>query len=359
MRMLVRSTLRRGRGFSALLAMVVAAAAATAMLNLFVDVQAKLHDEFRNYGANVLVVSKDGQPLTQDSLRHISEVAGDQTLAVPFSFVVAHTASGQAVVVAGTDFSAARKLNGWWSVTKWPQNPQDGLFGDRAAETVGTAEQPIALNFHDKAILVKPTGILQTGASEDSRIYISLADFEQWTGLGPSTMQMAVPGSPQEIGAVVQKLTQALPDADVRPVRQVMEGEAHVLGKTRSTMFYSAILIIATAAICLFATLVGWVYDRRRDFAVMKALGASAMLINGLFTAEAVIVGLAGSLCGFALGVGAAEWIGQANFHTAITPRLSVLPPVIAGSVILSLLAVVIPVLLLRQVQPATILRGE
>ncbi|MGC2645124.1 MAG: hypothetical protein WA261_02520, partial [Candidatus Sulfotelmatobacter sp.] len=51
MRMLVRAAvLRRGRALSALFAMVVAAAVATAMLNLYVDVQAKLRREFRNYG---------------------------------------------------------------------------------------------------------------------------------------------------------------------------------------------------------------------------------------------------------------------------------------------------------------------
>ncbi|HXZ40742.1 MAG TPA: hypothetical protein VEG68_08370, partial [Terriglobales bacterium] len=61
LRMLMRAAiLRRERAASALLAMVVAAAATTAMLNLYVDVQAKLRKEFRNYGANVVVVAKDG-----------------------------------------------------------------------------------------------------------------------------------------------------------------------------------------------------------------------------------------------------------------------------------------------------------
>jgi len=49
LRMLVRAAiLRRGRALSALFAMVVAAAVATAMLNLYIDVQAKLRREFRN-----------------------------------------------------------------------------------------------------------------------------------------------------------------------------------------------------------------------------------------------------------------------------------------------------------------------
>src|SRR3569832_1873808 len=60
-RMLVRAAvLRRGRAASALLAMLVASAVATAMLNLFTDVQAKLRKEFRNYGANIVVIGHDG-----------------------------------------------------------------------------------------------------------------------------------------------------------------------------------------------------------------------------------------------------------------------------------------------------------
>jgi len=34
------------------------------------------------------------------------------------------------------------------------------------------------------------------------------------------------------------------------------------------------------------ATLIGWVVDRRRDFAIMKALGASERLLTGFFAAE-------------------------------------------------------------------------
>src|SRR5579862_7741488 len=70
LRMLLRAAvLRRGRAASALLAMIVAAAAATAMLNLYVDVQAKLRKEFRNYGANVVVVGRDGTELPADALQ--------------------------------------------------------------------------------------------------------------------------------------------------------------------------------------------------------------------------------------------------------------------------------------------------
>jgi putative ABC transport system permease protein len=76
-RMLLRAAvLRRRRAASALLAMIVAAAVATAMMNLYVDVQAKLRTEFRNYGANVVIVAKDGQSLPADALAKVESVLG-------------------------------------------------------------------------------------------------------------------------------------------------------------------------------------------------------------------------------------------------------------------------------------------
>ena len=95
-RMLLRAAvLRRRRAASALLAMIVAAAVATAMMNLYVDVQAKLRTEFRNYGANVVIVAKDGQSLPADALAKVeSSCLGAKTLAVPFSYAVARTKDG-------------------------------------------------------------------------------------------------------------------------------------------------------------------------------------------------------------------------------------------------------------------------
>jgi putative ABC transport system permease protein len=186
-----------------------------------------------------------------------------------------------------------------------------------------------------------------------------LEDFESWTGVQPSTIEVASSGPSEEVDALVQQLSQVLPAAEVRPIRQITEGEARVLGKTRATLAAAAVLIIVTAALCVLSTLIGWVFDRRRDFAIMKALGASESLIGGFFAAEAAALGAVGGMVGFVIGVGVAAWIGRANFHAPVVPRFSVLPIVFAGSIALALISAVLPIFLLRRVQPAMILRGE
>jgi len=359
-RMLLRAAvLRRRRAASALLAMVVAAAVATTMMNLYVDVQAKLRTEFRNYGANVVIVGKDGQSLPADALAKVESVLGAKTLAVPFSYAVARTKDGQSVVVVGTDFARARQLNHWWKVSHWPDAPNEALIGMRAASVVSPNRQPFELTFQGKAIQLAPAGMLQTGAGEDSRIYLDQSEFQNWTGVAPSTIEVAANGTAVEIEASIRQLTQLLPTADIRPVRQIMEGEANVLNKTRATIYASATLVVLTSALCVLATLIGWVFDRRRDFAIMKALGASERLINGFFAAEAAALGVVGAILGFFIGIGVAAWIGRVNFHAPVVPRFSVFPYVLAGSVAVALISAILPIELLRRVQPAIILRGE
>jgi putative ABC transport system permease protein len=360
LRMLVRAAvLRRGRALSALFAMVVAAGVSTAMLNLYVDVQAKLQREFRNYGANIILVGKDGASLPANTLTQVESVLGGRGVVAPFGLVVARTSDGRPVVVAGTDFERVRQLDRWWSVSAWPSAPQQALVGVRALSVVSPKNQPFDLAFQGHTIRLTSAGTVRTGAAEDSRVYVSLEDFVSWTGVQPSTIEVAASGSPEEISGIMRQLEQAIPAAEVRPVRQIMEGEARVLGKTRATLLAAAALIILTAALCVLSTLMGWVFDRRRDFAIMKALGASDRLLNGFFAAEAAALGASGAVIGFVVGVGIAAWIGRVNFHASVAPRFSVLPFVLAGSIVVTLLSAVLPIWLLRRVQPAGMLRGE
>jgi putative ABC transport system permease protein len=360
LRMLLRAAvLRRRRAASALLAMVVAAAVATAMMNLYVDVQAKLRKEFRSYGANVVVVGKDGTSLPPDAISKAEMILGGRGTAVPFAYLVARTSNAQSVVVVGTDFERIQKLNRWWSVSAWPSSPGEALVGMRALSVVSPDGKPFDLSFQGHTIHLKASGTLQTGAAEDSRVYLPMAEFIGWSGVQPTTLEIAANGSAEEVNSVVRRLADALAIAEVRPVRQIVEGEARVLGKTRATLYAAAILIVLTAALCVLATLTGWVFDRRKDFAIMKALGASEGLVSGFFAAEAAALGAVGAAVGFLIGIGIAAWIGRVNFNAPVVPRFSVFPVVLAGSVAVALLSAIVPMSLLRRVQPAIILKGE
>jgi putative ABC transport system permease protein len=358
LRMMLRSTLRdRSRSVLATFAVIVAATVATAMLNLYADLDTKLHREFRGYGANVVMTSP--APLPADALARVEPLVPAGSNAAPFVYSVAKTADGSPVIVVATDFDRVRRLNSWWNVTQWPEKPGDALFGTRAMKQLAAAGKPVELTQGGKTFSASPAGELQTGGDEDSRIYVSLADFGAWTGVRPNVLEIAVPGNPKEIEAVMGRLQQGFPGVKVEAVRQLVEAEANVLSKTRGALFGASLVIIVLAAMCLLATLTASVLSRRKDFAVMRALGATRRTIRALFLAETAAFSLVGCVVGLALGIGIAIWIGQANFHAAVAPHWGVVPLVLIGTVGVAAAAAVLPMLLLERAQPATLLRGE
>jgi ABC-type transport system, involved in lipoprotein release, permease component len=360
--MLRRSLIhRRARSLSALVAMTVSAAVATALLTLYADLNAKLHHEFRSFGANIVVTAADHEKgLPSDALQRAKDVAGENALAVEFGYAVATTGNGTPVVVSGTDFDAVRRLNSWWQVEAWPV-PRDAsaaIVGQRA-ETVITDPRAILLKFADKPLWLHRGGTLRTGGDEDSRIYMPLAAFTAWTGTPASVIEIQVPGGATQVESAIARLRQQLPEAKVEPVRQLVEGESRIVDKTHALMYGAVILIALTVAVSVLATLSASVLERRRDFALMKALGGSQIHLMAMFLLEALALAMAGVAAGFVIGSAAAWTISQLNFHTASLPRLGVLPLVLLLNILIAVLAALFPVRVLRRLEPAALLKGE
>ena len=108
---------------------------------------------------------------------------------------MARTADGHSVVVAGTDFDQVQKLdqlvvgNGLAEGCR----AMPGRRSRRWQSSVSPASRLSSI-FRARTIHLNPVGTLQTGAAEDSRIYISLADFTDWTHLPYSTIEISALG---------------------------------------------------------------------------------------------------------------------------------------------------------------------
>ncbi|HZY62714.1 MAG TPA: FtsX-like permease family protein [Edaphobacter sp.] len=349
---------RRARSLSALVALTVSAAIATALLTLYADLNTKLHKEFRNFGANIVITASASTPLPPNALAEIQRTAGPDALIAPFAYAVASTDRGTSVVVAGTDFASVARLDSWWQLAHWPTAPNAALLGNRAANFVAD-EHNVKLTYSGKAITLIGAGRLTTGGDEDSRIYIPLATFTQWTGINPTVVEVQVPGGAVTVEAALTRLRTQFPSLQIQPVRQLVEGESRIVERTHALMYGSVLLIALTVAVSVLATLSASVLERRRDFALMKALGGSQTQLMSMFLLEALVIALAGVALGYIAGSAVAWGISQINFHTATLPRLSVLPLVLLLNIAIAALAALFPVRVLRTLQPAALLKGE
>jgi len=384
---------RRARSLSALVALTVSAAIATALLTLYADLDAKLHTEFRSFGANIVLTA--ATPLPPNALHQVQQTAGPDALAAPFAYAVATTDRGTPVVVVGTDFPAVQRLDSWWKVDAWPtenqpqsrvpqvRGPQGAnllpgvevptlrpgsatepselapaLLGQKAAAFIAD-EHTVTLTYNGTPLSLRGAGRLRTGGDEDSRVYIPLSTFSAWTHTSPSVIELQVPGSAQTIEATIARLRSALPNLEIEPVRQLVEGESRIVDRTHALMYGAVLLIALTVAASVLATLSASVLERRRDFALMKALGGSQLQLLALFLLETVLLALAGVAAGWILGSGTAWAISELNFNTATLPRPQVIPLVLLLNLVIASAAALFPARVLRRLEPAALLKGE
>ena len=359
----------RGRLALALVALSSGAAVSSALLNVNLDAERKLTQEFRTLGANIVIAPPSGgsdAALADSSV--MDSIAGLRArqiiAAAPFLYVAANSGT-QPVILAGTWFDQVAKMNSWWKIDgSWVGSRESHLqclVGNAAARQLGLAiGSPVELRSGDHTISLTVAGIVTTGGAEDSQIFTDLSVAQDLAGLSGrvSLVQLSVSGSSSDIEALTNRLAGALPGLDVRPVRQIAAAEGTILGRIRGLIFWTVALILALSMLGVLASMAALAMERRRDVGLMKALGGPVSRIMRLFLAEAGALGILGGTIGFVIGMLLARWMGSSVFGVAISPRPIVFPLTIILTVAVALLGA-FPLRLLGRVRPAEILRGE
>lgn len=364
----------RGRLAVALVALVSGAAVCSALLNLQLDAKRKLTQEFRALGANVVVTPPQapGAEAAQAPLMDASvweKVAAARTpevvAAAPYLYLVARAADNQSVVVVGTWLDEARRLSPWWKLEgEWIVSRDDlgrCLVGSEVARQLHLAPgSSLDLRSAGRTAILRVAGVVTAGGGEDNQVLVNLPVAQRLSGLENriGVVQLSVAGAAGEIERFVTQLAAAVPDAEVRPVRQLAEAEAQLLGRIRRLILWTVVLILVLTGLGVLATMAALAMERRRDVGLMKALGGTIQRVMRLFLAEVGILGGLGGLLGYGIGVLLSEWMGERVFGTGISPRWEVLPVTLILAIGVAL-AGALPLRLLGRVRPAAILRGE
>jgi putative ABC transport system permease protein len=395
-------TVKRPQAALAVGSMVVGAAVASMLLNLYGDVRRKMTQEFRAYGANILITPRRlAEPLTlsharapqpdSDSIAEVFDEGVASRLepflkqasgraAVPLLYAVVRLkrlppelrlAEFQNLVAVGVDFAALNQLYPSWKVQGGSRDFTSGaLLGAHAASQLhlspGDSIQLERLSSAPESSLppgpsYHVTGVVSTGASEDDQVFVPLSSLQKLAGLGGkiSVVELSVPGETGEIETAVKQLGETLPGVEVRPLRQIVYSSGKVLGAIRWMMLSLTALIVIIIALCVMATMTAIVLERRKEIAVMKALGAGDRLLMELFLTEAAGLGLVGALIGFGAGVALAEWVARQLFDVSLTPSGWTFPAVLLSGAFVAVGATLLPVRMVRRVETAAVLRGE
>ena len=132
---------------------------------------------------------------------------------------------------------------------------------------------------------------------------------------------------------------------------------------TKSMMFVILLMLVAVAAFNIVATLVMIVKEKQTDIAIMRTLGAGPRNVLLTFAVQGVLIGLAGTLLGAALGtvladnlqslVAGLERLLGTQFLDARVYYMSDLPAYVEGADVLKVCAVAFMLCALATVYPA------
>ncbi len=384
-------SVKRPQALVAVVAIGVGAAVAALLLNLYSSVHRKMTEDFRAYGANVIVSPpadlKNGAALLDQSVvEQVNEIVGKDRkafAAVPVLYVASRIRRVPAdprlpefenAVAVGADFPGLEALNLGWRVTRRAEGDRteagepEVIIGARVAArlklaTGGTISiEPFSATSASRPPAVfRVAEVVTTGAAEDEQVFVLLSRLQELAGLPSriSLIELSVGGETAEIEGVVRALAADFPSLDIRPVRQIVYSAGAVLDTIRWLLVSLSALILVIIALAVAATMTAIALERRKDIAVMKALGAGDRTVMQLFLAEGAALGLLGGAAGFLLGSELARQASRHIFDVALTLDWRTLPAVVGASVILAAAATLVPARLISGVQPAAVLKGE
>ena len=252
-------------------------------------------------------------------------------------------------------------------------------------------------------VFFEVAGIFKTGTAsfDRARIFLHITDLQRFMHLYDKVHEIAlITDDPKGAGAIARKLAKEIdaatgpdaptPDAPtlnaagdpgsaapllwVRSWQEIRPDIKRMLDVSASSMLVMVFIIFFVAVLGVVNTMLMAVFERTREFGVLKALGMSGTRIVGLVVAEALLLvvmsALIGTLLGFGLDVYMAEvgidlgsdsgfsigGVGlQPVVRAAITARGLILPGVILA--LMSLLASLYPAIRAARLRPAVGMR--
>jgi len=350
---------RRGTAGLAALAVAIGASVAAALLHVSGDVDAKLSRELRALGPNlVLAPAAAGGERTLDErqARARCEAAGVRGVAVLYA---AALTGGHAIPIAGADLEALAELHPSW---KWAGTAGPVFAGAALARRLRWREgETLALASTDgsRSLRVTLGGTFASGTSDEEALWIPLGSAQSLASEAGrvSLVQARVEGGPDAVERAAAKLRGG--GMEALPLRALSATEQGLLDRMRRLMLLVTLAALAAGALSAYGTLTDLALERRREIALLKAVGAPRHRIVGRFLAESAAIGLVGGVLGWVLGAAFALFIGREVFHATLTLRPGVPPLVVALAMLTALVAAAGPIRLALAIEPARALRED
>jgi putative ABC transport system permease protein len=360
---------RRSRMVVALLAVAIGATVLSGLVTIYYDIPRQMGQEFRSYGANMILVPEGDGTITADTIEAARGYIADDELVgmAPYKYEIVKI-NEQPFMAAGTDLAEAKKTSPYWYVTgDWPERPDEALIGKEVSSTIRIVpgdQFEISGTDADGEIFTKAfqvSGVVETGGSEEAFIFMAQeALFSAMKGEESyDVVECSISAASSRLSEASGDIEANIAGVSARLVQKITQSEGTVLSKLQALVYLVTVVVLVLTMVCVATTMMAVVTERRKEIGLRKALGASNAGITGEFFGEAIFIGVLGGVLGVIFGYFFAQIVGSNVFGRDISMRPLLIPATLAVSVLITALACVIPVRRATDVDPAIVLKGE
>jgi putative ABC transport system permease protein len=189
-------------------------------------------------------------------------------------------------------------------------------------------------------------GFVESGEAEDDQVFVPMRIAEQVSGEknGYHAVLVSVLGDLPEVEREFSALVRANPDIKFQVIRKIATAESSILDKISRVMGLVISLIFVILFFCIHTTVSAILLSRQSEIALLRVLGARRKQITAVLTSELLLLGLAGGVSGYAVGMLMAQVLGKTLFQTYVTPSAIVFLITLFFSLLLMIVSSILPI---------------
>lgn len=348
--------------------LTASAALATIFFAMSIDVGEKMTSSLRSLGANAVAHAEQwressGAPdanatAAWEQVRKLAQAKGADVVELRLRV---GTLQGAPAAIVTADASGLARMTPYWAMNGRRAAEEDEcVLGRKLAQVLGASVgTTVEVRFEGGAQSerYRVTGIFESGDEDEERIFVSRKPRPEEAHF--TYALVSVPGGEADIAALNTSLKASGAGVELTPLRQVLHGEQAVVGKVNLLTGVALLAVLLLSSVGVTASVLSRVIERRKELALLQAIGAKRRSVVAFLLSEGAAVGMAAALLGYAAGTGMSQVIVRQVFGVSVTPHVAPFLAAVVVSVVIAVLAAGIGARRALRMETAVLLKGE
>lgn len=371
---------RRTKTFFLIFGLVLAVSSVVTLTVISKNMSESVSKDLDEYGANIIItpksnelalnygglsigdISYDQSSLFESDIEKIRKIKNSKNISVisPKLLVIEKIDSIK-TPVAGIVFESEINLKKWWKLDgRIPDNEYEAIVGSEASTK-------LKLKLNDNIIIkdkqFKIVGVIQqTGSQDDAMVFINIYVAQQLFDKGDnlSLIELSALCYDCPIEEIVRQISEQLPNAKVRAIRQSIDSKMAAVAKFEDFSFGISVVILVISLLIVFTNVNSSLNERIREIGIFKAIGFRNRDIFKLVFLEVLIASGIAGIFGYVIGMAASSIImplldSKAKIDFAFNPEIFLIATILA--IIVGIIAAFYPAYKATKLDPTVAFR--